>query len=690
MKLQIERDYVEAMVSEFPELHALSEQLKFGNRAELPFHQFSASHLGYLRSLYEAAGPGMQFQAAQLATLQQALNDEGERFGEGDLEKLLPAAAEFLITGAIRGWLFKANAAARPLAYLVARIDFIPPGEEEAGRIMLDLKANAMAKLASTTMIIRERDIVGKTVAEIFAACGYLKETEALITAYDRSADRYFEWRSDYSRQFSARGTGILADDPTASHRNTDWTRKNVVVLSSGGGWARLVNDEEILKERDLTLEASGDLFGKYLRKAGRSNSYNDKNEDAVETLQQAIPEGVFTELPVHGYILMFHLELHHHLWVHVDDIQPYLYQAELKQKLILPPEQTDLIDILTAEMDLLMDDIVAGKSGGTTVLCAGPAGVGKTLTAEVYSEIIKRPLYRVHSGQLGLNVAEMELALKNTLTRAQRWGAVMLIDEADVYIKRRDDNIAANAVVGVFLRVLEYFNGLLFLTTNRVGDIDEAIISRCIAMIKYHPPGFEDRRKIWAVMAEQFGLELDAELIATLAEIFPGASGRDIKGLAKLTAKYCHHKSVSPTLAVFKRCSIFRGMEVGAVEEGVMMPAHLERWVRQHPLTPVQVDCATAVMLKILDGKCKMDVEEKRVMTLLYDAVKARAGERLGEDIHQLIAEARHHPDEEMKIFIYEKRVLAETMISRPVMKAFKAMIRERGVFGPAQEKIR
>ena len=77
---------------------------------------------------------------------------------------------------------------------------------------------------------------------------------------------------------------------------------------------------------------------------------------------------------------------------------------------------------------------------------------------------------------------AAMEQALKDVLTRAQRWGAVMLIDEADVYIKRRDDDITMNAVVGVFLRVLEYFNGLLFLTTNRIDDIDEAIVSRCIA----------------------------------------------------------------------------------------------------------------------------------------------------------------------------------------------------------------
>jgi SpoVK/Ycf46/Vps4 family AAA+-type ATPase len=196
-------------------------------------------------------------------------------------------------------------------------------------------------------------------------------------------------------------------------------------------------------------------------------------------------------------------------------------------------------------------------------VLCAGPAGVGKTLTAEVYSEIIQRPLYRVHSGQLGLNVAAMETALKDVLTRAQRWGAVMLIDEADVYIKRRDDNIAMNAVVGVFLRVLEYFNGLLFLTTNRVDDIDEAIVSRCIAMIRYYPPDREARRRIWQVMLEQFALEIDAQLLDELVDLFPSASGRDIKGLTKLAAKYCNQKQVRPSAEVFKRCSVFRGMEL-------------------------------------------------------------------------------------------------------------------------------
>ncbi len=61
-----------------------------------------------------------------------------------------------------------------------------------------------------------------------------------------------------------------------------------------------------------------------------------------------------------------------------------------------------------------------------------------------------------------------METVLNEILTRAQRWDAVMLIDAADVYIKRRGDNITMNAVASVFLRVLEYFNGLLFCCSTR------------------------------------------------------------------------------------------------------------------------------------------------------------------------------------------------------------------------------
>lgn len=566
MKLHIERRHIEPLTQEFPNLVSLKEQLRFGNKVEVFYSQLTIDEWQFLYELYQQENV-MQNQAALLITIKNALYKDTQRYEAEQLEMLLPNIVHYLIENAQRGWLFHVDIKGKTRAYLITRIDFTPPSEEETGRIVIELKANSKGKIDVENLIIRGKDITGKTIPEIFIEKNYLKETPELIAVYDDAANRYFDWRGRYGEQFSGWGTAIYAEDPTSSHRSNDWTRKNTVVLSSAGEACRLVNDENILSERALTLEVTGDILGKYLRKAAKSMRYNEKTEEAMESTKGEIPKGLFTELPIHGYILMFHLELHHYVWVHVDDIKPYQYQPELKQKLVLPSEQMDLIDILTAEMDMLMDDIVAGKSGGTTVLCAGPAGVGKTLTAEVYSEIIKRPLYRVHSGQLGLNVAEMEKVLKETLIRAQRWGAVMLIDEADVYIKRRNDNLASNAVVGVFLRVLEYFNGLLFLTTNRVDDIDEAIISRCIAMIKYHAPNANDRRKIWNVMTQQFSLPVDAALIEQLVEVFPTATGRDIKGLTKLVAKFCQHKGLTPSLDVFKRCSVFRGLDVAESE---------------------------------------------------------------------------------------------------------------------------
>jgi AAA+ superfamily predicted ATPase len=80
--------------------------------------------------------------------------------------------------------------------------------------------------------------------------------------------------------------------------------------------------------------------------------------------------------------------------------------------------------------------------------------------------------------------------------------------------------------------------------------------------LIKFVPPDDKARRKIWTVMTGQFGLAVDARLLDALVGAFPATSGRDIKGLAKLVAKYCHHRKVLPILEVFERCAIFRGID--------------------------------------------------------------------------------------------------------------------------------
>ena len=562
MRIQLEKEFAESLAREFPCRNSLLEQLQFASRVEIDSSQLSFEERAFLIERLRAAGGSHAEKLWLLDSVHNVLADDLKPFMADELENLIPAIVRYLAEPMGRGWLFNIQVTSRPMPYVVTRLDYTPTSNDEAGRIYLELKANAKGSVTTLTLRIMASEIAGKHVGLILLDKGFIRESPELISVYDETLSRYLEWRGSYGEQFSGRGIGFYADDPSATHRNTDWSRKDLVILSSSGTEARLVNDESVLSTRSLTLDAPGDILGPYLRKASKSSHYNA--EDEVASLQGELPKGIFTQLPIHPYVFLYHLDLHHYLWVHADDLRPYAYRPELRNKLVLPKEQTDLIDILTAEMDLLAEDIVCGKSGGTTVLCAGPPGVGKTLTAEVYAEITRRPLYRVHSGQLGLNVSGLETALKDILTRAQRWGAVLLIDEADVYIKRRDDDITMNAVVGVFLRVLEYFNGLLFLTTNRIDDIDEAIVSRCIALIKFHPPDAASRCRIWKVMSDQFSLSLDPRQILILSDAFPQASGRDIKGLAKLVAKYVAHKGVDPDLEVFRRCAVFRGMDLG------------------------------------------------------------------------------------------------------------------------------
>ena len=148
MKLHIEKTYVDALAAEFPGLRALKDQLRFGNKAEVIFNQLSCSELNYLQNLYQQAGPEMQTLAALIATLKKALNDDEIKYTSDDLEKLVPAIARYLIDGAIRGWLFRVNSSGKTRAYLITRLDYTPPGEEEAGRILLELKANSRGKIA--------------------------------------------------------------------------------------------------------------------------------------------------------------------------------------------------------------------------------------------------------------------------------------------------------------------------------------------------------------------------------------------------------------------------------------------------------------------------------------------------------------------------------------------------------------
>lgn len=92
-----------------------------------------------------------------------------------------------------------------------------------------------------------------------------------------------------------------------------------------------------------------------------------------------------------------------------------------------------------------------------------------------------------------------MEVQLSRVFQVARYWNALILLNEADVYMERRcKQDVARNKLVSVFLRKLEYCEGIMFLTTNRVSDFDEAIFSRIHLMLKYDELGISARSQIW------------------------------------------------------------------------------------------------------------------------------------------------------------------------------------------------
>jgi len=150
--------------------------------------------------------------------------------------------------------------------------------------------------------------------------------------------------------------------------------------------------------------------------------------------------------------------------------------------------------------MDDVVQDPIDGKGRGLAILLHGPPGVGKTLTAEAVALATGRPLFPVSVAELGNEPYMAEQKLLDVFADASRWNAVMVIDEADVFLEERigTSDINRNALVSVLLRVLEYHDGIIILTTNRITSLDVAIQSRMHFAIQYKDLTHEQKKNIF------------------------------------------------------------------------------------------------------------------------------------------------------------------------------------------------
>ncbi|KAF4630939.1 hypothetical protein G7Y89_g7191 [Cudoniella acicularis] len=215
---------------------------------------------------------------------------------------------------------------------------------------------------------------------------------------------------------------------------------------------------------------------------------------------------------------------LQDHKWVMLDiaNINEYTPSELGFRQLVLPPGHTDVIEALIKtrktpgkgvsgpRRETFTADIVEGKGKGLIILLHGAPGVGKTSTAECVAEMTNLPLFPITCGDIGTNASEVEDKLKGHFELAQLWNAVLLLDEADVFLQAREidgSSLQRNSLVSVFLRILEYYEGILFLTTNRVGDFDEAFKSRIHVILHYPQLNSEAMSQIWKNLIDNMEL---------------------------------------------------------------------------------------------------------------------------------------------------------------------------------------
>jgi SpoVK/Ycf46/Vps4 family AAA+-type ATPase len=210
------------------------------------------------------------------------------------------------------------------------------------------------------------------------------------------------------------------------------------------------------------------------------------------------------------------------------DNEQKQLIRGLVKQRLIVGSE--------------VSDDLISGKGSGCIFLLYGPPGTGKTLTAEATAELLERPLYQITVAELGTDAEQLEAGLEKALRLASHWRAVVLMDEADNFLERRGKNdLERNAMVSVFLRLLEYYDGVLFLTTNRVNEFDPAFYSRISVPIMYPELPKNVRRKVWTNLLEAAKAKLDESITLEALAAF-NLNGREIRNciyLAQCTAQF-------------------------------------------------------------------------------------------------------------------------------------------------------
>lgn len=207
----------------------------------------------------------------------------------------------------------------------------------------------------------------------------------------------------------------------------------------------------------EVDIDIENEIMGEFLREYSTLLSVvNPKTDDLNPDQLLLLPECTF------GYVF----RSRRWLFLSVDDIKDITRTDEERERgfndLVIPLNYRQMLLALvenhargSAKVQGMESsasghmDLVAGKGNGLIILLHGPPGAGKTSTAETIAAYTKRPLYSITCGDIGTVPEDIERSLENHFRLANKWGCVLLLDEADVFMAKRDwHSMERNAAV--------------------------------------------------------------------------------------------------------------------------------------------------------------------------------------------------------------------------------------------------
>lgn len=167
--------------------------------------------------------------------------------------------------------------------------------------------------------------------------------------------------------------------------------------------------------------------------------------------------------------------------------------------------------DLRYSNADVDLDALIGGleRVGRGTVCMHGPPGTGKTELARHVAERLGRPLLVKRASELlNMYVGESEKALARMFQQAKRERAVLLLDEADSFLRDRRGAVRSWEVTQVneLLTGMEAFEGVLLCATNLVDELDDAAFRRFDVKVRFSALKREQRRELLLALLRDLG----------------------------------------------------------------------------------------------------------------------------------------------------------------------------------------